>query len=277
MSGRKSLDAGRAMQGRVSMDQQRPQTNQDFMANDIDTSESSQWWAQPKMLPPSLHARKDVSVDMQETQSGGVVEKLVSILFMDYSQTLITARFDSNNPSAVELSQHQEPPPPRLRPDQLESAYEQFGRKIAKEAESKQSSVVGNGTPHGFVDELLKLHPDALAPVSTRAYGALVYANLANASTQVFDEIRPGDIVTFRNARFQGKVGAMHAKYAVDVGKPDHVGVVVEWDGSKKKVRVWEQGREHKKVKPESFRMGDLRSGEVRVWRVMSRGWVGWR
>ncbi|KAF2999803.1 hypothetical protein E8E13_006397 [Curvularia kusanoi] len=277
IGGRKSLDAGRTLQSRVSMDQQRPQVNQDFMASEIDISESSQWWAQPKTLPPSLQARKDVTVDLQETQSGSIVEKLVAVLFMDYSQTLITARFDSSNPSGVELDQRQEPPPPRLRPDQLESAYEQFGRKIAKDAESKASSVVGNGTPHGFVDELLKLHKDALAPVSTRAYGALVYANLANASTQSFDEIRPGDIVTFRNARFQGKAGAMHAKYSVDVGKPDHVGVVVEWDGSKKKVRVWEQGREHKKVKPESFRMGDLRSGEVRVWRVMSRNWVGWQ
>lgn len=276
MSARKSLDVGRALQTRVSMDQQRPQVNHDFMASDIDLGASSQWWTQSRTLPPSLQARKDVLVDVQESRSGNIVEKLVSVLFMDYSQTIISARFDSANASDVELDQRQEPPPPRLRPDQLESAYEQFGRRIAKDAESKQSSVVGNGTPTALVDELLKLHKDALAPVSTRAYGALVYANLANASTQSYDEIRPGDIVTFRNAKFQGKAGAMHAKYSVDVGKPDHVGVVVEWDGSKKKVRVWEQGREHKKVKPESFRMGDLRSGEVRIWRVMSRSWVGW-
>ena len=136
--------------------------------------------------------------------------------------------------------------------------------------------VVGSGTPHGLIEELLKPFADALPPVSTRSYGALVYANLANASTQSFDEIRPGDIITFRNAKFQGKAGPMHAKYNMDVGKPDHVAVVVEWDGSKKKVRAWEQGREHKKVKPESFKMGDLRSGEVRVWRVMSKSWSGW-
>lgn len=258
------------------MDLPRSAVNQGFIASDIDLGASTHWWAQPKTFPPSLQARKDVLVDLQVSQSGSIVEKLVSVLFMDYSQTIISARFDSNNVSEVELDQRQEPPPPRLRPDQLEGAYEQFGRRIAKDAESKQNSVVGNGTPYGFVDELLKLHKDALLPVSTRAYGALVYANIANASTQSHDEIRPGDIVTFRNAKFQGKSGAMHAKYAVDVGKPDHVGVVVEWDGSKKKVRVWEQGREHKKVKPESFKMGDLRSGEVRVWRVMSRSWVGW-
>ncbi|KAH6611845.1 hypothetical protein C7974DRAFT_85704 [Boeremia exigua] len=276
MGGRKSLDAGRTLQGRVSMDQQRPQASQDYMAGDIDLGAASRWWEQPKMLPPTLQTRKDVLVDLQESSTGSVLEKLVSVLFMDYSQTIISTRFDPANPAATSVDQRQEPPPPRLRPDQLEAAHDHIGRRIAKDAEARQNTVVGSGTPHALVDDLLKAHKDALLPVSTRAYGAPVYANLANASTTSHDEIRPGDIVTFRNARFQGKTGAMHAKYAVDVGKPDHVGVVVEWDGSKKKVRVWEQGREHKKVKTESFRMGDLRSGEVRVWRVMRREWVGW-
>lgn len=213
---------------------------------------------------------------MSESRSGNTVEKIVSVLYMDYSQTVISARFDTNDVSHVELEQTQEPPPARLRQDQLEAAHDRFGSRIARDVESKQNTVVGDGTPNGLILELLRPYKDALRPVSTRSFGALVYANLANASTQQYDEIRPGDIITFRNARFQGKHGSMHVKYAMDVGKPDHVGVVVEWDGSKKKVRVWEQGRESRKVKPESFRIGDLRSGEVRVWRVMSRGWVGW-
>lgn len=258
------------------MDQQRPVVNQDFIASDIDLGASSHWWTQPRLLPPSLQSRKDVLIDLKESQSGNIVEKLVHVLYLDYSQTTVSARFELSNVSGVEFDQRHDPPPPRQRPDQLENAYEQYGRQIAKAVESKQNTVVGNGAPFSLIDELLKPYKDALSPVSTRAYGALVYANLANASTQVFDEIRPGDIISFRNAKFQGKTGPMHAKYAVDVGKPDHVGVVVEWDGSKKKVRVWEQGREHKKVKPESFKMGDLRSGEVRVWRVVSRSWVGW-
>ncbi|KAL1800030.1 hypothetical protein ACET3X_000372 [Alternaria dauci] len=273
---RKSLDAAQMLTTRSSMDQSRPATNQGFIASDIDLGVSSHWWTQPKLLPPSLQGRKDVLVDMKESQSGNTVEKLIKVLYLDYSQTVISARFEATNVSDVDLEQRNEPPPPSQRPDQLENAYEQFGRSIAKTIESKQNTVVGNGTPHGLVDELLKPFNDALPPISTRSYGALVYANLANASTQSYDEIRPGDIISFRNAKFQGKTGPMHARYAMDVGKPDHVGVVVEWDGSKKKVRAWEQGREHKKVKPESFKMGDLRSGEVRVWRVMSKSWVGW-
>ncbi|KAI8938516.1 hypothetical protein NX059_004402 [Plenodomus lindquistii] len=274
--GRKSLDANRTLSSRPSMDQSRLAVSSDFIASDIDLGMSSNWWAQPKMLPPSLQNRKDVLVDFQENQSGNVVEKLVKVLYLDYSQTIVSARFDLSNVSDVSFDQRNDPPPPRQRPDQLEAAYEQYGRAISKAIEAKQNTVVGAGTPYSLIEELFKPLADALPPVSTRAFGALVYANLANASTQVFEEIRPGDIITFRNAKFQGKTGPMHARYAVDVGKPDHVGVVVEWDGSKKKVRVWEQGREHKKVKQESFKMGDLRSGEVRVWRVVGRGWVGW-
>jgi hypothetical protein len=258
------------------MDQVRPTMNQDFIASDIDLGHASHWWTQPKLLPPSLQGRKDVLVDMKESQSGNTVEKLIQVLYLDYSQTAISARFEANNVSDVAFEQRNDPPPPPRRPDQLEQAYEQFGRQIAAAIRTKENLILGTGTPFSLVDELLKPHKDALPPVSTRAYGALVYANLANASTQSYDEIRPGDIISFRNAKFQGKTGPMHAKYAMDVGKPDHVGVVVEWDGSKKKVRAWEQGREHKKVKEASFKMGDLRSGEVRVWRVMSRGWVGW-
>lgn len=274
--GRKSLDVNRVIQGRASMDQPRASHSQEFIAADVDLGHSSHWWTQPNMPPPSLQGRKDVLIEMDENRSGNSIEKAVFVLYMDYSQTVVTARFDTNNVSDVQLEQRQEGPPPRLRQDQLETAHEQFGRRIAKDIESKQNTVVGDGTPHGLIHELLRPYKDVLRPVSTRAFGAVVYANLANASTQQYDEIRPGDIISFRNAKFQGKHGAMHAKYSVDVGKPDHVGVVVEWDGSKKKVRVWEQGRESRKVKPESFRMGDLRSGEVRVWRVMSRNWVGW-
>lgn len=62
----------------------------------------------------------------------------------------------------------------------------------------------------------------------------------------------------------------------MEVGKPEHVAVVVDWDGTKKKIRAYEQGREKKKVTVEGYKMADLRSGECKVWRVVGREWVGW-
>lgn len=251
------------------------------MATEVDLGEKTQWWARPNTPPPAFYDRKDVLYEIEESSSskrGGktMVVKEVYVLFLDYSQTIVTARFDAHNPADANLEQRHEPPPPRLRQDQLEDAHSRFGAKIAEGVNSKQNTVVGDGTPQTLVLELLRSLQSALMPVGTRAYGALVYANLANASVQQYDEIRPGDIITLRNAKLQGKHGPMHQKYSIDVGNPEHVAIVAEWDGTKKKVRAFEQGREGKKVKLESFKVGDLRSGEVKVWRVMGRNWVGW-
>jgi hypothetical protein len=252
-----------------------------FVANDVDLGRNTFWWTQPRTLPPPFQGKKDILVEAEEstssTQDGQPsLVKDIYVLFQDYSQTIVRAQFNAQDPADIKLDQRHEPPPSRLRQDQLEEAHEQFGRRIYDAVSAKRETVVGDGSPHGLVQELLRPFPDALPPVGTRAYGAVVYGNLANASTQQNDEIRPGDILTLRNAKFQGKHGAMHAKYSMEVGKPDHVAVVAEWDGTKKKVRAWEQGRESKKVRLESFKLDDLRSGEVKVWRVMPRSWVGW-
>ncbi|KAI9741511.1 MAG: hypothetical protein M1818_004317 [Claussenomyces sp. TS43310] len=269
-SSRRSTDLGR-----MSMDT-------GFMAMDVDFAEGSRWWVQPNGIPSAFQGRIDILHETEETTStkrGGktIVTKDLYVLFPDYSQTIVTVRFDQQNPADASFEQRHEQPPPRPRQDQLEQAHERFGRKLSEAVSSKKDSVVGDGTSQGLVQELLKPFTEALLPVGTRAYGALVYSNLANASTQQFDEIRAGDIITLRNAKLQGKHGAMHAKYSMEVGAgPGHVGIVAEWDGTKKKVRAWEQGRESKKVKVESYKLDDLRSGEVKIWRIMPRSWVGW-
>ena len=197
-------------------------------------------------------------------------------LYLDLSQTIITARFSPKNPSNAEFSQRHQPPPSALRQDQLESAHTKFGSRIGEIAKSRENSTIGNGTPIAFVMELFNAVPDALPPIGTRAFGALIYTNLANASVQQYDEIRRGDVVTFRNAKFQGHRGTMKQKYNMDVGKPEHVAIVLDWDGGRRKLKAWEQGRESKKVKEASFKHDDLRSGEIKIWRIVSREWVGW-
>ncbi|KAI1481467.1 hypothetical protein F4774DRAFT_423970 [Daldinia eschscholtzii] len=272
---RKSLDVQRPG-GRRSVDASRPSMETGYVANEVDLAGHTQWWLSPNGLPPVFQGRQDIYTESDESTSGTSITKEVFILFQDYSQTVVTVRYDSQNPADFQLEQRHEPPPRSLRQDELEEAYERFGRALSSAVATKKDSVIGDGSPTALILELLKPLKDALLPVGRRAYGALVYANLANASTQLNDEIRPGDIISIRNAKFQGKHGPMHAKYTMEVGKPDHVAIVAEWDGTKKKVRAWEQGRESKKVKQESFKLEDLRSGEVKIWRVMPRSWVGW-
>ena len=273
---------------RRSLEQQgRPSGEHGQMASDLDLSQSTVWWTAPQPLPPSLQQRNGVDIlteseESSKSKRGGRKEitKDIYVLYMDYSQTVISVRYDSHDPSDVHLEQRHEPPPPRLRQDQLEAAWQQFGMRIAESAaglgNSKKESHVGDGSPSRLPRELIKAQSNALLPVGTRAYGALVYANLANASTMQFDEIRKGDIVTVRNARFEGHHGAMKTKYKSDYGS-NHVAIVEEWDGGRRSLRAWEQGREKKTaVRSEKFRLGDLRSGELRVWRVIGRNYVGW-
>lgn len=282
-SGRPSTDLPRTSTGgnRRSLDTHRPSVESGFIANDVDLSVQSGWWRQPNQVPPVFQGRKDIHYESEESASTNqgsktIVTRDMFILFQDYSQTVVTVRYDPHDPSDVELAQRHEPPPRPLRQDEMEEFYERFGRQISDAAGSKKDTVVGDGTAQGFIAELVRPLSGALVSVGTRSYGALVYANMANASTQQNDVIRAGDIISFRNAKFQGKHGAMHAKYSSEVGKPDHVAVVSEWDGTKKKVRAFEQGRENKKVKVESYKLDDLRSGEVKIWRVVPRSWVGW-
>ncbi|KAJ2897165.1 hypothetical protein MKZ38_004932 [Zalerion maritima] len=282
-SHRQSLDIHRAAaQGKKSIDASRPSISMDswYCANDLDLAQYTNWWQQPNTLPPALQGRRDIYFEFEEQTSASgsqrVVTRDVYVLYQDYSQTIITVSYDANNVSDVEIDQRHEAPPRAPRKDELENVYDRFGRSIIDVVKENREKVVGDGTPQGLIVELLKPQKSALLPVGTRAYGALVYQNLANASTQLHDEIRPGDIISIRNAKFQGKHGPMHAKYSAEVGKPDHVGIVAEWDGTKKKVRAWEQGRESKKCKVESFKLDDLRSGEVKIWRVMPRSWVNW-
>lgn len=276
---RQSTDAQRI--SRRSTDMHRPSLDSGFIANDIDLGAQSGWWKQANQLPPYFQGRRDIYFETTEsttTNQGAktVITREIFVLYQDYSQTIITVQFDPYDPSDVQLDQRHDPPPRPLRQDEMEEFYDRFGRQISETATSKKDSIVGDGTPHSLVHELLRPLNGALAPIGTRSFGALVYSNMANASTQQNDVIRPGDIMSVRNGKFQGKHGPMHAKYSAEVGKPDHVAVVAEWDGTKKKVRAWEQGRENKKVKVESYKLDDLRSGEVKIWRVVPRSWVGW-
>ncbi|KAK3072196.1 hypothetical protein LTR53_007267 [Teratosphaeriaceae sp. CCFEE 6253] len=287
---RQSLDVARAGSVRRSADQARPSgEHSGQIAQDIDLAHGTQWWTAVHPLPPSLQPRNGVdllseSEESQKSRRGGrtTLSKDIYVLYMDYSQTVLTAQYDKADPADVTLEQRHEPPPPKLRQDQLEAYWQRFGAQIAHAASAaghskEKNNAVGDGSPGALPLELIRgLKADALLPVGAKAYGALVYANLANASTMQSDEIRAGDIVTLRAAKFEGHHGAIKSKYKVDYGA-QHVGVVEEWDGTRRSVRMWEQGRERKGgVRGEKLRLGDLRSGEVRVWRVVGREWVGW-
>lgn len=262
-----------------------------FVASDLNLNEPEQWWATPESVPPAIQRRagRDLSFEVDESyhsrRGRGVVTRSIYVLYYDYSQTVIKLSFERENPARVKFEQTHSAPPTGVRKDQLEGWYERYGRAAAKIAGDSlnAASIVGDGTSFAFVSGVVEKLGDALPCVGNRAFGALVYSNLANASVAQTDEIRAGDIITFKNARFQGHKGSLRQKYAVDVGVGSDVvsGIVSEWDGTKRKIRVTAQmsakeGGKGKGVRSESYRLGDLKSGEVIVWRIVGREYVGW-
>ncbi|KAK9349453.1 hypothetical protein V1522DRAFT_374532 [Lipomyces starkeyi] len=285
IEGRLSMDPRRSAEVRRSLDRSRPSLDVigggTYMASDIDLGGKSGWWSAPESVPPSLLSRtRDLSFEVDERlhsrRGRGIVTRVIYVLYYDYSQSVITVQFERENPSRVKFEQRHEPPPPPLRRDQLEDVYARFGAKIKNLAVESLGKNVGDGSPFGYVRAVVSRLPDALQSAGTRSHGAIVYSNLANASVTQVDEIKPGDIISFRNGKFQGHKGGLHQKYSLEVGKPDHCAIVQEWDGTKRKIKVLEQPKEKGRVRAESYRLGDLKSGEVMVFRVVGRDYVGW-
>ncbi|KAK9466709.1 putative sh3 domain protein [Lipomyces arxii] len=252
-----------------------------YSISDLDLSETTGWWTQPEAVPPTLlNKSQELTWEVDETmhtrRGKRIIERKVYVLYPDYSQTIVTVKYEAENAGRVKFEQHHKPSPPPLRRDQLEDAYMRFGAEMKKFASESAGQSIGDGSPFAYVQSVIARFPDALPPVGRRAYGAVVYSNFGNASVTQTDEIKPGDIITFKNSKFQGHKGSLHTKYSVEAGKPLHCAVVTEWDGTKKKIKVLEQPKDKGRVRMESYRLSDLRSGEVVVYRVVGREYVGW-
>ncbi|CAG83159.1 YALI0B14971p [Yarrowia lipolytica CLIB122] len=256
-----------------------------YLARDLDLGENSQWWLEPNGIPPALLQRVragEAIYEMEDNEThkrGGRTQlsRDIYVVYADYSQTTISAQWTTEGGATFEQSST--PPPSPWPQPKLEEAHKLNGRKMVDLAHRQFGQLVADGS---LAPQCVASIKDAMPSIGGRAFGALVYANMGNATTQQYDEIRAGDVVVFRNASFSSKGGLGKKSSVVEVGVAvPHSGVVYEWDGTKRKLRVFEQhekdlGTGSAKVKQESYRLADLKSGEVKVYRVVGREYVGW-
>ncbi|KAF5097137.1 hypothetical protein DV451_003950 [Geotrichum candidum] len=244
------------------------------------SDDETEWWFTDGGVPRSVAERKDIVYEIDESQHiqrGGKVFLVrdIYILFADYSQNIITVEF-SKQSDHVAFQQRIENAPASLRQEQLVNASQTFGAKVSKKA----LEYVGQSLPRGeFLSTLLE-NLDGITPVIPyHSYGALLYKNISNTNVRQYEEILPGDIAVFSNAFFQGHKGSLHQKYTQEVTGVI-VGVVHEYDGVKRKIKVYEQSPKEDhglyKVKSENYRLGDLKNGEVKVFRLVGREFVSW-
>ncbi|KIK71373.1 hypothetical protein GYMLUDRAFT_52464 [Collybiopsis luxurians FD-317 M1] len=135
--------------------------------------------------------------------------------------------------------------------------------------ENSKKSLIGDGTYHGFVEATLKEVPNA-APISGQEYGYLVYMQSGSSVQKRLSDIMPGDIVWMHEAKLKGHKGLQTYSQNVGSGEP-LVGIVGEFESKKFKIRVF-QANQHvgqQTVESVSYRLEDLKSGLVKIFRVL--------
>jgi myosin tail region-interacting protein MTI1 len=283
-----SVALRRTVSDRQSLEIPEPRTSVDrtlgdplYMAmRDENFQEGSNWWLEPNSPPPIYDKRDDLVVEVEDSRAarrGGrsTMTREVYVLFTDYSQKMITVQYDLDDSLHPTFSQRNKPPPPDPSKTELENWHRQLGPQILSSAESRLGENIGDGTSYAFVKDIVGGISSYLPSPDAHSHGFVVYSNIGNSSTKQCDEIRPGDIVVFRNVIFQTH-GGLRGKSRVEVGKPEHVAVVQEWNGSKKKLKVFEQRPEQRRVSHNSYKISELKTGEVHVFRPIPRSWIDW-
>ncbi|RDB14713.1 hypothetical protein Hypma_016405 [Hypsizygus marmoreus] len=174
-------------------------------------------------------------------------------------------------PSPPEKPAAQQPTAERhLSPDDLIAVWGRVGVQICEVAtslfEKSKRSLVGDGTYTGFVNAVLSEVPNAYLS----SYGYVIYVQSGTAVQKRVSEIMPGDIVILQDAKLKGHKGIHAYHQNVGVGE-ELVGVVSEFEPKKSKIRVF-QANQHvgqQTVEAVSYRLEDLKSGTVKIYRVL--------
>jgi len=131
-------------------------------------------------------------------------------------------------------------------------------------AEKGKKSIVGDGTGVGFVAATLAGTPGAYKA----SYGWLVFSQNGASVQRRSSDIMPGDIIVLTDAKLKGHKGLQG--YSTQLSG-ELVGVVCEFEAKKSKVKVWQPAlhpNSYPAVESVSYRLEDLKSGSVMVYRV---------
>lgn len=240
----------------------------------------------PPPPPPTVSSPVSDSISSQWEMPS------ISASTLEFSETtdLSLSWPDDSNPTLLS-SPPPPPPPPSKSPvvqqqittasvdlprssDDLMAVWGRVGVQICEVAttlfEQSKKSLVGDGTYDGFVQAVLREVPNVTMSSTPGAYGYLVYMQTGNAVQKRASEILPGDVITLQDAKLKGHKGLQMYHQNVGVGE-QLVGIVSEFEPKKSKVRVF-QANQHvgqQTVEAASYRLEDLKSGTVKVYRVL--------
>jgi hypothetical protein len=165
----------------------------------------------------------------------------------------------------------------QLSADELMSIWGKVGVHVCTAAtslfEQSKKTLVGDGTYNGFIRAALKEVPIALiVDTPPNTFGYLTYLQNGTSVQKRASEILPGDVVVVTDAKFKGHKGLQSYSQQVGAGSAGPtLGVVSEFEPKKSKVKVF-QANQHvgqQTVESVSYRLDDLKSGIIQVYRVL--------
>ncbi|PLW24517.1 hypothetical protein PCASD_07441 [Puccinia coronata f. sp. avenae] len=255
-----------------------------FKARDLDIA-SERWWRSRPVAPPSsVTSLDDVLIRLQGTSSlnkGVTISQYELIVIRDdYSKTVVNVKFGDNpeDESATELTQSHFPPPEPHDVSTLQALSHSLGPQIVSRAKAKEDEKGFKGVEGpSFVKTIIQSLGNALEPVGS-TFGQVIYhcdvihdAKGSQPEIHIKDDIRPGDIVASYGAAFKGK-GIGHNSMTLGSLNTPHAGVVSENDIKKNKFKAF--GVFNGKVELLSYRLDELKSGSIVVYRVLDKTFV---
>ena len=179
--------------------------------------------------------------------------------------------------------------------DRLKTIWRRVGARVVVVAaelfEESRKTLVGDGTYAGFVSTVLDRVPTA-STVSEEdgSFGYPIYVQTGPKVTRRAADIKPGDIITLREAKLKGYKGIKPYDQTVGKGTPV-VAIVAEYRSRKSTVKAYQANQQigdqvrcamnHTKailmrppqtVELVSYRLEDLKSGSIKISRVLECG-----
>lgn len=298
---RNSLDSTRSKSNRRSLSGStgRPDhTLAESNFTDIETeianiSGQANWWYKGE-LPESLASKAGTEL-IYEVDSNSIKKrggKVINyrdyyILFHDLSQIVLELEFESEDPrSSIKVVGFSTKAAPAIRKDLLDKYHREFSNDLLQVSES----LVGTKINYGIVATVFNIlkknakeessSSHILEPIGDKSYGVTIYKNINNTNVSKIDDIRPGDIICIKNGKFVshkgiGGIGGSKSIVLGDEGHDIYLALITEYDLKKEKFRVLETDSTGV-VKREAYKLGNMKSGRVRVYRAVTRDYVGW-
>lgn len=184
----------------------------------------------------------------------------------------------SPNISQIQSQPQQHESQPRSS-EELMAVWGRIGVQVIESAtelaEKSKKTIVGDGSFAGFVDAVLRAVPNAQQPSKSApgippTYGHIIYTQSGATVQRRITDIMPGDIIALYDAKLKGHKGLQ--TYHQHVGEQEPcVGVIQDFEPKKAKAKVLQasQSVAHQAVDNVSYRLEDLKSGTVKIFRVL--------